>query len=412
MTTRSKSRLNRWASILGITSLLAGGASLLNLIANILISRALPTEEVGAYALLIAIVQLIMLLGSLGQPTLIKRHYSARPQGTFNWKADFRITMRFTLPVLCIISIIVVLLYRLDFQRGTFVVLGGALLVAIVSLVDVFNSQRLYTWASLILRLPTTCVIIPAILGALFPRYARLDLLLITVLSAAALTLIIGWRVLSAKISSGTERVPLSVRGQGLNFTVLAATTLLPSQGLISIAGLIAPEMALAAYGALAVLTRPFFLIRELLSQIMFVEVSRDQNLKHTRIILGLCSSIFFFAIGAIILLPPFASFVYNWRYIEYHDLITPLTIIASLLVTEIFPRSYMSARAAKRTLQRYTTADGLIAISGLILVLGLGLWLGIRGIAWAGVVLMVLRNLSAYAIYAYVRFRSHRPAT
>jgi len=412
MTTIPKSRLNRWASVLGITSLLAGGASLLNLAANILIARTLPTEQVGVYALLIAIVQLMMLLGSLGQPTLIKRYYSVRSQGTFNWIADFRTTLFFTLPILLITAIIIIFAYRLDVIRGAFVALGGVLFVAIVTLVDMLNSQRLYTSASLILRLPTTCVILPAIIITLFPDSASLEILLATIITAAILALSIGCRILSTRIKLGNERIPLRKRVQGIGFLALIATSLLPSQGLISIAGLISPENALAAFGALAVLARPFFLIRELLSQLMFVEVVRDRGLKHSRIILGLWGSISFLATGAIVLLPHFASFVYNRRYIEYHDLITPLIMIAALLVTEIFPRSYLSSRSRKRILQGYTAVDVLIALFGLILILVLGIKLGIRGIAWAGVVLMVFRNLSAHTIYAYSRLRNHQHTT
>jgi hypothetical protein len=228
--------------------------------------------------------------------------------------------------------------------------------------------------------------------------------MLATQFTAVAVALLLGISLLAVRSRRGHARILPGERWQGLGFGILLATHLIPFQGLIPIAGRMVPQEALAAYAALGVLARPFFLLQGAILQILSVELVRGKWRPNWRIEASLWGAATILFGGAALVLPEFAGRIYMHRYDEFAGLIVPLCLAGALLIPEILPRSYIAGRANLRLLNHYIAAQVFIALFGVSLAIVWGLQTGVYGIAWAGAGMIGLRNLAAYGYYAFAR--------
>src|SRR3989304_7664639 len=174
---------------LGGATAVAAFATLFTLLANVLILRLLPVDQAGQYALLTALVPVLALIGGLGQPGLLMRRYSLRPPGHFDWAADALRTLAFSLPGLGLCVPAAVMLYPLSLGSIAFLAAAAPLLVMAQSAASLLNAPRFYLGSTLLVRLPNSLMILPALLALLAPNRAELGVFLGAHLAAIGLTL-------------------------------------------------------------------------------------------------------------------------------------------------------------------------------------------------------------------------------
>ncbi len=388
------------AGATGVTAL----ASLFTLLANILIYRMLPGPDAGQFALLVSLVRFLPVLATFGQPALMMRLYSHQPAGHYHWPRDLAGMMGFSLPLFALTAVGTALLYHLGLWEVAFVVTGVFLLSLALAVANLLNALRHYVWAVLLLRLPNSLMIVPALVVILLPRLAGTGFLLGAQLAAIVVTLGIGVALLARRAPVGTETIPLSMRWHGLGFGFLSGANLLLDQGLVAIAGAVIPPEPLAGFAAVEALVRPLYTLQGISRYTLAVETVRRRQMRVTATLLALLGLAAVAGVVLALLLPMVLPLIYAGRYDTYTGLAVPIVLMGSLLLAEAFPRSFVIGRAPLDRLNLYTASQVLIAVVGLGLVVALSLRHGIMGVAWAGTIIALLRALSAYGFYFYLR--------
>ncbi len=382
--------------------------SLLSLAASAVILRTLPVADAGRFALIASLVQVIAVVGAVGQPGLMMRLYSHQGAGHFNWLRDVWGALRFSLPLLALGVVGCALGYGLSFPHGLVLAGGTVLLTVSHSAAHILNSQRHYTWSAMLLRLPMGLMVLPALVVVIAPETARLNLMLGALVASVGVTVLAALGRLHACVARGATAIDWRVRWHGVGFGALAITHLLPDQGLVIIAGAaVAPE-ELAAYAALSVLVRPIVLVRSVLQPLLAVEIVRRPQLRGGRVAVGVWAGTITLTGVAIIAGPAAASFVYGGRYDELSGLVVPLAVASGLLLGEVLPRSYVVGRAAQARLNQYVLVQLAIAGLGAAVAVMAAVTYGVTGVAWAGVGIAGFRVTAAYAY----RARPHPGAT
>jgi len=391
---------HRWFSTLSTTTLFSGTAAVLSLIAGVLISRTLPLEDVGRYGLLISLIQILPILGALGQPALMKREYSLNPPGYFDWHQDVKNSLLFEIPSLIIVIAGSVWVYRLSPMQAGFIASAVLLTAVLHTVFEIMNAHRIYVWANLLLRIPNAMTLLPALLAFFFAGFARLDFILSILLIALLGSLLLGLYLLEHTASRGTYHLPHRKRWLGLSLMVLAVTHFVPLQGLTALGGLVVSLEELAALTALGVLFRPFNLLREVITQMMTVEIARNRNLNRRK------AAIWLWLLGgalggiAITTLPFIVPLLYGNRYDRYLSMILPLALTGAMVITEIMPRSFITARVKGHLIKKFGGCQTAIAVLCTGMAVIFGQHAGISGLVWAGTLTLFLRNLCAYGFY------------
>jgi O-antigen/teichoic acid export membrane protein len=138
-----------------------------------------------------------------------------------------------------------------------------------------------------------------------------------------------------------------------------------PDQGLVAIAGRILPPQDLAAYAAVAILLRPFRLLRSVLASILMPEFVRRPRTTYARhmagvLVLGLAAGL-----ASVALLPPLAAWFYGERYSAGLPLIPLLTVGGILHLTTVVPKSDLSGRATTALASRFAfSLLGLVVVA------------------------------------------------
>ena len=396
----------QWLTALGGATAVAAFATLFTLLANVLILRLLPVDQAGQYALLTALVPVLALIGGLGQPGLLMRRYSLRPPGHFDWVADTLRALAFSLPGLGLCVAAAAMLYPLSLGSIAFLGAAAPLLVLAQSAASLLNAHRFYVGSTLLVRLPNSLMILPALLALLAPRLAQLGILLGAHLVAIGLTLAAGVALLARHVPRGKATIAGRDRWEGLSLGVLAGTHLLLDEGLLAIAGSVVSPNSVAAFAAIEAFVRPLYLLQNVTLRVLTVEVVRDLRLRPRRIALALWGGGALLAAGLILLLPFVIPWVYSGRFDEFIGLGAPLALMGGLLLTETLPRSTLVGRGSSKDLRRFATAQTLIALAGVALILVLARSQGILGAAWAGAVVAGLRTVAAYGFYLSGRWR------
>lgn len=387
----------------------AAVTSAMTLAGSALLYRTLPKADAGAFALLTAFIQTVLILGGLGQATLTQRVYSRSEPGTFHWRIDLDRQLLFILPISVLICLIIALVYQLQALEAAFILTGALLWNQITTSGAMLAAHRRYAWASALPRLPNGLLMFPAALLVLVPALATLPVALAGLLGAALVSLALSWFALRRMGTPGVQTISLRQRGYGLVFLANQTATLVPDYLLLAAAGLVAPAEDLALYGALALLFRPTQLLQNVLAQVLTTELARAQRPRLSRILLVFVAASALIIVGGILLAGPAMNVVYGERYNPTLALIAFISLASGLDILETLPRSYLVGRASRRILGWFGVSQ--LAIAGIGLLAGFALvqqW-GIEGAALGAVLIFVARNMVSFAGFAATRIQERR---
>ena len=170
--------------------------STLTFIATISLYRQLHLNDAGILTLVLAIVQLLMMVAGLGQPTLIQRMYSQTTDTEFNWPRDLSFSILVSFPFIILISTLATYKYGITSFHVMLIIFAATMQIAILTESQMLSAMRHYAWANLLLRMPNSLLIVPAVAIAMFAVESEIDTVLTlysgltTVVAATGLTLL------------------------------------------------------------------------------------------------------------------------------------------------------------------------------------------------------------------------------
>lgn len=384
----------------------AAVTSMMALAGSAILYRVLPEADAGAFALLTALIQTLLIVGGLGQSTLTQRVYSRAEPGAFRWRTDLDRQLLLILPVSALLGLLVAHLYELPLLDAAFVLIGALVWNQIVTAGAMLAANRRYAWAAALPRLPNGLLLIPAALIALYPALATLSSALAGLLAAALVALALSWHALHRLKMKGEHTISWRQRGYGLAFLANQMATLVPDYLLLAAAGLYAPPEDLALYGALALLFRPTQLMQNVLAQVLTTELARAGRPRLSRMLLVFAVAAGLIAAGGILLAGPATDIIYGNRYAPSLALIAFISLASGLDILETLPRSYLTGRANRRVLGWFGISQLTIAAIGLLIGLALVQQWGIEGAALGAALIFVARNGVSFAGFAATRFQ------
>jgi hypothetical protein len=190
-------------------------------------------------------------------------------------------------------------------------------------------------------------------------------------------------------------------RRETIGLAVLTFAHLLLDPGLLVIAGYRLAPAELAGFGAYFTLFGPFLLVWSILLQTVGVEYGRNPSFPTRRILLAVWLALPLIVALSTVLLPVLASFLYKGKYDAFSGIAWPVSLMGALLLTEAAPRGIIAVLSPARVLRLYTTAQAILAVAMAALSVWMVNELAVPGIAWAGVIMLLGRNLVAYAFFA-----------
>jgi O-antigen/teichoic acid export membrane protein len=400
----------RWVGLTLTPFAITAFAGVLSLIGTALLLRSLPVDQAGLLALLLALVESFSLIGSLGQPSMITRLYSASDRGHFDWPRDLAATLGFALIPLGVALAIASIVYDLELVHIVYLAANSLLLIALSSGCFMLNGYGHYKWASTLLRLPNALLLIPGLFTVTSVLSARLPVVLGVYSVGLVLTLVALLAFLLRSLPKGQNRITVQQRFEGLVFLASTGIAFLPDQGLVAIAGAFLQPERLAIYAAIAVLLRPFNVASYILSSIMTPELVRRQRRSYRRLVLGLWAVALSSAVVGAVLGPPVAHWVYSGRYDAGLGLMPILALAGGLQIAAVLPKSDLGGRAPMALLRRlvFVLLAGLsvLTVGGFLLIARLN----ILGIAITGAALNTLRNAVSYLFWARFRLSETNP--
>jgi O-antigen/teichoic acid export membrane protein len=399
----------RWIKFAGGTTIVTVIMSAGSLASNVLVYRLLPAEQAGQFALLIALSQSLALVAGLGQHNLIRRIYSLRPLGTFDWPRDLLQTLLLVAPVAALGSFVAGLVYRLDFWRAGFVFVASLSFIASWAIGSMLASQQKYVWSNALLRLPYNLLLVVLVPIAAIPDSNRLAYIVLSQAAVMLLSIILGLLLLRRLVPPGDARIPLPDRRHGLVFLTSSVAYQLPEEALIAIAGAFMPPEQLAAVAALVLFLRLFGMSYDILSHILVTELARRERIRYRQMLVALLALGGMMSAGALLLLPFLSSWLYGGRYDAYHFLIPWLVLSAALQLMEVLPRSHILGRAPDAMMRRYVAIHALIVVLGAAVTVGMIFRWGLLGLAMGTAGLYLARNAASYYFSIQNRRRSLR---
>ena len=372
-------------------------ASLGTILANILVLRLLSLYDAGLFTLLIAISQTLCFLGTLGQPLLIRRMYSLQPPEKFDWLRDLFSTILLLIPGVILGCFLSGGIYNFIHEHILFIFFMSLGLITVDLISKVLLSQRYYIWGSLLLRLPSSLLILPVLLIPLVTDSERLRILLILHVSLNWLIVGIGFFILSRLVRRGTMRLSLKKRWQGFLFLLSSATKFLPYEGFVAIAGAIISAEQLAGFAAIAQFTRPFNLLSSIQDQVFTTEFARKKRIRYGRIVLIILSLTILISVSIVLILPTLSNWVYSGRYESYVYLSHWLVLSFSLKLVEALPHSHVIGRTPIKIVNRFIGTQAFFAFLGIFMAVILVERQGLLGLAWAMCLMFFVRALISY---------------
>lgn len=372
-------------------------ASLGIILANILVFRLLSLHDAGLFTLLIAISQTMFLLGTLGQPLLLRRIYSLQPPGKFDWLRDLFSTIMLLIPGVIIGCFLSGSIYNFIHEHTLFILFMSLGLITVDLISKILLSQRYYMWGSLLLRLPNSLLILPVLVLPLVPDSDRLRILLILHASLTWLVVVMGFFKLSRLVRRGTMRLMLHKRWQGFLFLLSSATKLLPYEGFVAIAGAMISAEQLAGFAAIAQFTRPFNLLYGIQNQVFTTEFARKKRVRYGRIVLVILSLTILMSVSMVLVLPALSNWIYSGRYESFVYLSHWLVLSFSLKLVEALPHSHAIGRTPIMIVNRFIGTQAFFALLGFFMVIILVERRGLLGLAWAMCLMFFIRALISY---------------
>lgn len=396
-----------WARLIGEPAGIAGAATVLTFVAILIFFRSLSQKDAGQLTLLFAVLQTTLLVGSLGQPSLIVRRYSRKPRGHFNWPRDLRYSAGFSIPLILAGSLFAQRIYTFSTVYTLYIFAGASAFSVLINASSVLSSQQLYVWAIPILRVPNALLIVPAVAFAVEPAMANLETVLASNLFFIGLTTVFAIFLLSRLVPSGIASLSLRSRLQGLVFLASSSSSLIPEQGLIAIAGImIAPE-ALAVYAALTLLLRGFEFLADVMSRVLSTELLKREVPSYVNMLIGIAAMTLGMGAVAIVATPAISRWIYNGQYDHGAGLIGWLVLAGMFRLSETLPRGYISGHASDKQLRNVISARILIGLVGAAFGIVLISNLGVIGLASSRAGIYLARSLTGYYYFRQIRISS-----
>ncbi len=390
------------ASPLGASAITSAAA----LVGSALLYRVLPGPVAGAFALLTAFIQTVLILGGMGQYTLTLRTYSRAAPGAYRWQTDLGLQSLFTIGPSALLTLLIAAIYQLPAGEAAFLLAAAMLWGAVSSLGSMLASQRRYIMGLALPRMPNALMLLPALLVAALPALATLPALLLGQVLATAAALGIGWAVMGRLRTHGTLTIGLRRRTFGLVFLATQSATLVPDYLLLAAAGYVVPAEDLAMFAAVALLFRPTQLLQNVLAQVLTTELARSARPRMGRVVLLFVAVSALIIVGGILLAPAFVGVVYGSRYSPTLALIGWISLTSGLDILDTLPRSYLIGRSGRRLLAVFSGTQLLIAGAGLALGLALISLYGIEGAAAGSGLIFIARNVASYTGFFALRLR------
>ncbi len=395
--------MKAWLAKLSGAMVISTMAAALGLLAGILVLRLLDPDDAGRYTLIISMATFIGIASLFGQPNLINRLY-ARSQTPYHWPRDLFNALQLSGLVILLCLVFVLVFYRLTaFEIGF--VAGFSLLTAVVNTsAYMLNSYRHYIWSTLLMRLPNALFILPLGLMALGFFSAKPNSLLGSQLVIVTLCASLGIAGLLIHLPTGLQPIPLEERKETFGMAILVLTHLLLDPGLIVIAGLRLPPASIAGFGGYFNLLGPFLLLWSILIQTISVEFGRNPSFPKRRILQTVWGLLIPIAVGSWAILPKLVHFLYDGKYDGFTGIALPISLIGGLLLIEAVPRGFVTALTDNLTLRKFIRDQAWMALLMLGLEILLLNRLGVYGVAWTGVFLMLGRSLVVYKYFWITR--------
>jgi len=372
-------------------------ASVATFIAGVFILRLLDPASAGKFSLITSAAGMVGLLGLFGQHSMINRVY-ARNQIAYYWQRDLAVTILFGSVIITLATALTAKVFSFTWAETAYVAATALLTVFIYAGSFMLNSQRHYVWSTLLLRFPNALFIIPVALALTGLMKADVTSFLISQVIIGLACSMIGLAGLYLNMPAGTISISIKERKEAIGLFLLFATHLLIDPGMIVMAGSFVAADQLAAFAGLMNLLRPFLLIWSIFLQTLGVEFGRNHQFPKSRLLLGtwaLALALFFVTWAA---MPALMDFLYSSKYNLIIPAGLPISLVGALLITETVPRSFIAGAANDRDLRRYVQDQILSALICTAAGIALINRLGIFGAAWAGFLLMLVRNWVAYA--------------
>ena len=386
--------LSFWASLVSGPVIIASLTSGFTFFGTILLYRQLSQSEAGVLTLVLALVQLGLMIGGLGQPTLMQRVYSYVPEGEFDWRQDLLRTSMLGIPATCLLGLLALVFYDLDPGWVLLVVLPVVAQIVVLTESRLLNASRHYAWSSILMRLPNSLLILPALALVALDLKNQLEVTLKAYTAASLIIVFVGLLLLQHLLPCGRRIMSWKERRSGLVFIFTHSSYTLPEQGLLAFGGGMLVPSQLAVYGSMAPLLKPFDLLTDVLRNIFTTELIYLRQQRMRRIVASLRLAGIAAALLAIAMGPLMINWLYSGRYDQGNRLIPWLAAAGLFRLLEVFPRSHIIGQGSQELLRRFVLWQ--IVSSALLLAFGLALVMhsGVVAIAITMAAIQVARYL------------------
>ncbi len=393
-----------WSRLISGPSIALVAAAAMILAAQAILLRTLPVEEAGRFALLIAAAEVLAMIADAGQPTLLLRVYSHTPASPMAWRADLRRGLLIASPIVILGPFVAGTLYRLTPGHLGFLFAATLLLVLLHSTCALLAARAHYTHSTLALRMPNVALLLPALVFLFEPGLARLSTVIAVHLAATLVTLLVNIRRLGA--DAGQPPIPWRERLQGLQYLGASATAVLSDRIVLSLSGLFLTPAALAAFAAMALVVRPFALVRNVLRTVSVPELIRSRGAEERFLFAWTVALAGIASVVAIPVAPALLRGLYGGRYTEGLALVPWLILAGALTLIETVPRSALVGRAT----HRYNRVYILAIVSCFSWSLAAGSWAIARWGLLGSAVAMFLVNACplTVSLFYWRRYRGH----
>lgn len=384
---------------LGLNPVLVTGlAAAPTLVGNLLIFRSLPVEAAGTYNLVLVFSAFVLMLGLLGQNTVILRYYSPQQPGVFNWQRDLLTGGLLSIPVVLTISLFIELFTRAGPTVTRVTAVNVFLMVVTIQGAAMLSAHGHYTLGAMLLRLSNSAMIIPGVVGLFVPL--RLGLVFGVFLGGSLVSTVATVLLLFWKVPNGSQTLRPAERRDGLMFMLSSGSGIYVEQGFIGFAQPIVGNAGIAALGALSAPLRVYDLIRTTLYPVLQSEVNRREHPRYGQVFLLMGGGLVIAGLVTVLGLPLLLDWLYQGLYAASMWLVGPLTVYRLLLILALVPYSHLVGRTDRKTLYTFIWVRTLL-LAG---IFGAGLW-WIQGHDLPGVAQMLVAFSAVVLLVALMFF-------
>lgn len=394
-----------------ISAVFANGlTSTATLVSGILILRLLNEYEAGRFTLLYSTGSLVTTFGTLGQVGLLNRIY-ARSAVPHDWRRDFLNTALICFVLTAVSALVFSEMYGLFIFELIYLFVYAFTNILSNASGSMLNSQGYYTWAGLLYRLQNALFIFPVLMMMAGWIDATLFIALTSLLMIGVLCDYLGWVLLKQYMPDGEKIIKFSDRSESisLNLNLMAHSALDP--GLVVVAGYFIKGIELAALGGILAFFRPAVLVWFTMMQTLTVEFAREQRFGKRKIF----QAILFLTPPLVLIswmaMPWLLHVIYDGKYDLISAASLPVALMIGLLILETIPRSYMNGKANTRLLHIFSLRSVLFAGISICVEILFIRSLGVMGVAWAGVFILLGRNLLGYIMLLQNRHQPNNSA-